>query len=83
MLGHVLCAYCGCPPARHTKADPGGLLADAAAAHAAPDIRADARRRGRGAAGRRDQRESDEESRYCKPGYGTLWILFVITNYST
>jgi len=24
--GHVLCAYCGCPPARHTKADPGGLL---------------------------------------------------------
>jgi len=24
--GHVLCAYCGCPPARHVKADPGGVL---------------------------------------------------------
>lgn len=24
--GHVLCAYCGCPPARHHKEDPGGLL---------------------------------------------------------
>jgi len=24
--GHVLCAYCGCPPARHLKEDPGGLL---------------------------------------------------------
>lgn len=21
--GHVLCAYCGCPPARHSKAEPG------------------------------------------------------------
>lgn len=24
--GHVLCAYCGCPPARHYKEDPGGFL---------------------------------------------------------
>eukprot|EP00092_Neocalanus_flemingeri_P092322 GFUD01117186.1.p1 GENE.GFUD01117186.1~~GFUD01117186.1.p1 ORF type:complete len:365 (+),score=56.46 GFUD01117186.1:174-1268(+) len=23
--GHVLCAYCGCPPARHGKADPGSV----------------------------------------------------------
>ena len=76
----MLCAYCGCPPARHTKVDPGGLLADAAAAaHAAPDIRAEARRRGRGAAGRRDQRESDEESRYCKLGYTMNFVCYYLS----
>ena len=43
--GHVLCAYCGCPPARHGKADPGGLLGDGAVG--VPPLVPGGRKRGR------------------------------------
>jgi len=44
--GHVLCAYCGCPPARHGKADPGGVLGEGVSGVVPPLVPAD-RKRGR------------------------------------